>query len=146
MTAPKVLGSENRYLRPSNTRRDGQDPAGACVSGMLNNGDDLMDAVENYVRDCFVRESPPRVSELAQILNVSRTRLNQLFGTCHAGTLTAFLKERQIEYAKELLTKSALPLTVVAYRAAFGTRASFYRAFVKATGVTPRVYRLTSSK
>lgn len=99
-----------------------------------------------YLRECFRRESPPRASELADRLHVSRTWLNKQFAARHGMTVNTFLKQEQLACAKHLLATTNLSITAVAYRAAFGTRRSRHRAFVRETGVTPAEYRQGSSK
>lgn len=52
----------------------------------------------------------------------------------------AYLKMCQITRAKELLAESESNLNAVAYRCGFATRATFFRAFKRQTGLTPRAY------
>jgi AraC-like DNA-binding protein len=80
------------------------------------------------------------------MLGLSRTRLSQLFQQEIRETAIEFIKRYQIDVAEQLLRETDLPIAKIAYRAAFGTRRTFHRAFVRATGMTPHAYRLKSSK
>lgn len=86
------------------------------------------------------------VSELALRLGLSRTRLNRRLRTEHGTTATELLRNEQLDVAKRLLLETTLSVTVVAKKAAFGTRRSFQRVFFRATGMTPHAYRLRSPK
>ena len=102
---------------------------------------DLRTAVEEYLDRCFSTEEPPRVSELAAMLGVSRERLSRDFASCYGLSLSAYLKQRQIGHAKRLLSQSELSTTRIAYLCGFGTRRTFYRAFRRSTTLTPDAYR-----
>ena len=101
----------------------------------------LLGAARSYLRRCFDQQSPPRASELAYELGISRTRLNQRFLTEYEMTVSDFLKREQLVYAQHLLRATTLSATQIAYRAGFGTRRSFHRAFLRANRVTPDTYR-----
>lgn len=100
-------------------------------------------AVEEYLDRCFSAEEPPRVSELASVLGISRESLSRDFGAWYGMPLSAYLKQRQITHAQALLDKSGLSTTRIAYVCGFGTRRTFYRAFKRVTGMSPDQYRKT---
>lgn len=102
---------------------------------------DLCASATAYLQDCFARESPPRVSEFAARLRVSQRALNKHFKSTSLGSAAEFFKLVQIKVAKQLLCETGLTVTQVGYRAGFGTRRTFHRAFLSATGMTPAVYR-----
>lgn len=97
--------------------------------------------VRRYLNDCFARECVPRATEAAEFLGRRREDLTRHFSACAEQTLSAYLKAQQLEQAKELLRFTDLRTAIVAYRSGFGTRRSFFRAFQKATGISPAVYR-----
>lgn len=99
------------------------------------------DEVDAYLASCFERQSSPRVSELAHEEGASRCHLSRTFLLSAGLTLSAYLKNRQIERAKCLLAESDLSENEIAYMTGHGTRRTFFRSFRKATGVTPGMYR-----
>ena len=100
-----------------------------------------LDEVDAYLASCFERQSSPRVSELANEEGTSRCHLSRTFVSSFGFTLSAYLKNRQIDTARQLLTQSDLSENEIAYVSGHGTRRTFFRAFRRATGMTPGVYR-----
>jgi AraC-like DNA-binding protein len=97
--------------------------------------------IDRYLRECFEKESPPRVDELAAVLGVTASALSRRFRRLSGSRLAEELKRRQIEFAEHLLRCSDLTVTQIAYRAGFGTRRTFFRAYQRFKGVTPESYR-----
>ena len=97
--------------------------------------------VEDYLEKCYLRESSPRVSELARLLGVSRSNLVETFRRVAGTTLSQYLKDRQVAAARLLLSNTSLSVTQVGYRVGFGTRRTFFREFRKRTGMTPGQHR-----
>jgi len=94
-----------------------------------------------YVVDCLKRESPPRATELADWLGVSRMTLMRWFRDELGTTPSAYLREARVRYAQRMLRATSLSTTAVAYRSGFGTRRTFYRAFRNHTTLTPAQFR-----
>jgi transcriptional regulator GlxA family with amidase domain len=94
-----------------------------------------------YIYDCLRRESPPRVSELAELLCVSRVTLNQRIKRIYGVSAAAYLKTAQLAHAKHLLQATTLTTANIAYACAFGTRRTFYRSFRRSLGTTPATFR-----
>lgn len=105
---------------------------------------DLCEAVDGYLDRCFSTEEPPRVSELATLLGITRESLSRDFAAWYGMSLSAYLKQRQIAHAQALLDRSDLSTTRIAYLCGFGTRRTFYRAFKRVTGLSPDQYRKTA--
>ena len=100
-----------------------------------------LDRIEAYLDSCFAQESPPRVSELARVLGVTRERLMETFCEHIGAKPGAYLRRRQIGAAKQLLKLTKIPVDTVAYRVGFGTRRTFFRVFQRLTGLTPAQFR-----
>jgi len=104
--------------------------------------DALRATIEQYVTLCCLLETPPRVSELAQIVGVSagtlarQARRNTL-------SLAAALKHAQLVRAEDMLCFTEASTTRIAYACGFGTRRTFFRAFQRIFGSTPAQYRDT---
>lgn len=56
-----------------------------------------------------------------------------------------YLSRLRLERAKTLLALGAMPIAQIAVASCFSSQSNFTRAFVRATGVTPRDYRRQSS-
>jgi len=46
-----------------------------------------------------------------------------------------------VDYAKELITSTTLPLEQIAYACGYSNEIHFYRQFLRKTGMTPGEYR-----
>jgi len=97
--------------------------------------------VERYLTECLAAEDVPRASELASLFGVSPAKLTRTFVRDLGLRPASYLKSRQIAYAKRLLLTTTLTTTEVGYRSGFGTRATFFRVFRRATGMTPAQFR-----
>src|SRR5258706_4755378 len=103
--------------------------------------DELLETIEEYLRDCFERESPPGVDELAQDVGLAPAALSRRFRRRYGMGLAEHLKRLQVDFAESLLRDSELTATQIAYRAGFGTRRTFFRAYRRLKGDTPDAYR-----
>jgi AraC-like DNA-binding protein len=100
-----------------------------------------LDRIEAYIDARFTRESPPRVSELAQVLGLTREQLMVTFFE-HLGVKPAvYLRRQQIAFAKQLLRRTKFRVDRVGYMVGFGTRRTFFRVFLRLTGLTPALFR-----
>lgn len=98
-------------------------------------------SVDQYLHRCFSAEETPRVSELAQLLGLTRERLSREFFAYGGVSLSVYLKRRQLRRAQKLLATTGLSTAKIAYACGFGTRRTLYRAFRRATGLSPDQYR-----
>jgi transcriptional regulator GlxA family with amidase domain len=98
-------------------------------------------AADAYLAECFARETPPHVNELADRFAMTPVQLSRAFVAENSIALAAYLKAARVARAKELLRNTALAIDAVARAAAFGTRTTFFRAFRQATGMSPETWR-----
>src|ERR1043166_6665171 len=110
-------------------------------SHSMTSTDQMFECVRAYVHNCVSRESPPRVQELADCLGISRMTLTRWFRDTLQMTPAAFLRMECVSRAASLLDRTSLSTTAIAYRTAFGTRRTFYRAFRRHTAMTPAQFR-----
>ena len=101
----------------------------------------LRDEADRYLAECFAAETPPHINELAVRVGVSPTALSRAFVAEAGVALSRYLKVARVARARQLLATTRLPTAAIAYAAAFGTRVTFFRAFRRATGMTPIEYR-----
>lgn len=101
----------------------------------------LENAVEQYLAECFASEETPRAYELAARCGFSPAQFTRALMRVCGMRPADYLKARQVEFARRLLVTTDLNTTAIAYRAGFGTRATFFRVFRRATGETPAQFR-----
>lgn len=80
---------------------------------------------------------------LAEQLNTNRTYLSQAIHYYYGTNLAGFIKEKRINYAKQLLDESDyfnVNFQVVATDSGYANIASFYRDFTNTIGITPKQY------
>lgn len=99
------------------------------------------DAADRYLEKCFAAATPPRVKEFAREAGVSPRSLGHAFTLERGVRVSTYLKSGCIRRAQELLLETDLPIDTIAYKAGFGTRVTFFRAFKLATGMTPEKFR-----
>jgi AraC-like DNA-binding protein len=100
-----------------------------------------LDAIERYLTECFASEAAPRASELAARCGMSPAQFTRTLVRQRGTRPAEYLKSRQVEFARRLLETTNLTTTEIAYRAGFGTRATFFRVFRRITGETPAQFR-----
>jgi transcriptional regulator GlxA family with amidase domain len=98
--------------------------------------------VDAYVARCRDRATPPRVSEFAWELGISRVTLNLRFQEKTGTSLSEYFAAKREKAAATLLMESDLKTEDVAVRAGFGTPRTFHRAFARRFGVSPARYRM----
>jgi AraC family L-rhamnose operon regulatory protein RhaS len=114
--------TEHQKLSPS-------DPSAAAFAGSLH-----------YLEDNFFR--PIKVEELASLANMSYRSYTEQFKRRTGVTVTQYLTERRVEYAKRLMLETD-DILFAAVEAGFGDLTHFYRVFKKITGSTPKQFITT---
>jgi AraC family L-rhamnose operon regulatory protein RhaS len=110
---------EHQKLSPS-------DPGAAAFAGSLH-----------YLEDNFFR--PIKIEELAELANMSYRSYTEQFKRRTGVTVTQYLTERRVEYAKRLMLETD-DILFAAVEAGFGDLTHFYRVFKKLTGSTPKQF------
>jgi AraC family transcriptional regulator len=86
--------------------------------------------------------SIPNLAELAALCGLSRRHLMRAFREETGGTIGAFVEAAALDRAKRLLSETDTPIAAVAAQGGFATAAGFSVAFRRATGQTPRSFRV----
>lgn len=105
---------------------------------------DVIEAGARYC-DTFFR-LPLAVKELAAQGGMSREHFTRLFTQAKGISPAAYLRNRRIVAAEELLRETALPLPEIAVRCGFGSARMLTDSFRSLRGVTPGAYRKQSSQ
>lgn len=101
--------------------------------------------IARYVADCMRRQDSPRASELAIRYGVTPSHLSRTFRTRYGQSLSSYIKALQLRRAQRLLRTTTLDTTRVGYACGFATRRTFFRAYRRATGDSPRRHQLSIS-
>ncbi len=99
----------------------------------LNN---VMLYIEQHFRDSIDQR------ELAQRCGMTTFRFSRLFKEANGLGFTDYILDKRMNFAKELLDNSQMPITSIGYEAGFKDPSYFARAFKQFTNCTPSEYRL----
>jgi AraC-like DNA-binding protein len=110
---------EHRGLSPN-------DPGAAAFAGSLQ-----------YLEENFYR--PLKIEELADLANMSYRSYTAQFKRRKGKTVTQYLAERRVDYAKRLMLETD-DILFASAEAGFGDLTHFYRVFKKLTGLTPKQF------
>ena len=103
--------------------------------------DPRVEKVVTRMREEFRRD--PSLSEMAQIVNLSASRLRYLFKKETGVAPGHFLKTFRLEQAKELLETTFLSVKEIIRSVGVSDQSHFIREFKKFYGLTPAQYRMS---
>ncbi len=81
------------------------------------------------------------LDDAARRAGVSRRRFTQLFREITGQAWQPYVQELRVDHAKRLLRSTDRPVLAIAFECGFEDASTFYRAFKKATGVPPLLWR-----
>ncbi len=84
--------------------------------------------------------------EIAESLGISASYFQYLYKVIFDISFKTDIINMRIDYSKELITSTVLPLEQVAYACGYSNEVHFYRQFLAKTGMTPGEYRKIYSK
>lgn len=79
--------------------------------------------------------------DLCQLLHVSRSQLNRILKDKYKITFKQKHMETQIEYAKNLLLNSSLPIRAIAEKSGYSSESNFSAFFKHKIGISPKLFR-----
>ncbi|MEM7394610.1 MAG: helix-turn-helix domain-containing protein [Verrucomicrobiota bacterium] len=82
-----------------------------------------------------------RVKELADLVNLSASRLEHIFKQETGQRLSRFIQEQKLHRASELLRSTNKQITEISYTVGYEHATSFVRAFKEQFQQTPQHYR-----
>jgi AraC family transcriptional regulator of arabinose operon len=94
----------------------------------------------DFLRDEW--KEPGRLKEIAARVGLSSSRLTHLFTESAQVSIRAFIQERRLRHAAELLATSDERIGQIAYAVGFRDASNFNHRFKRMFGVSPKVYRL----
>jgi len=83
----------------------------------------------------------PSVGELARLCGMGERNLLRLFKATTGTTVSAYLKQIQVNRARNYLSTTSLPIKEIAFRLGFNHISNFVAAFHRSTQETPGAYR-----
>ena len=96
--------------------------------------------VEYYMRTAF-KESPT-LGDLAELLHLSIAQTDRTVRKLYGMSFGEKILAMRIEEAKKLLLETDLPITKIATSLGYSATHNFYSTFKKATGKTPKEFRI----
>ena len=96
-------------------------------------------AAAEYIKQHF-REKIS-VAEIGRSVHLSGSYLSHIFSETFGRTITEYLTNVRVEYAKTLLSKPEMSISEAAYESGFEDVSYFSRVFKKTEGITPRDYK-----
>ena len=102
---------------------------------------ELKRAADEYLEECLERRTPPRVSELAENLGLSLSKLSNYFVAIVGVRPSTYLKWWQVQQAVAMMKVTDLDDLAIARLIGFGSRTTLFRAVSRVTGKTPGYFR-----
>jgi AraC family transcriptional regulator len=99
--------------------------------------------IQDYIEEHLAEDIA--IEDMAALVPMSQFHFARAFKSAMGETPHKYLIQRRMERAKVLLTVTQLTIAEVAYRVGFSNQSHFTTHFRKATGVTPKDYRLQCS-
>lgn len=128
-----------RTLLCNNVRRRSDSAAATTASDIAYPSITSIDAAIMYLDGHL--NVPLTVPEIGRLLNLSRTKVSELFRSSTGMSPHQFLMRRRTMKAKQLLESSSLSLCDVAQRVGFSSQSHMTSMFRRFTGQTPHRYR-----
>jgi ligand-binding sensor protein/AraC-like DNA-binding protein len=81
------------------------------------------------------------MKEMAELCHISPSYFSRLFQKETGQSFSAYKSSLKLEWAKQLLLKSDMPISLISEELGFSEAGFFIKTFKKAEGVTPALYR-----
>ena len=82
-----------------------------------------------------------RVKELAEVVNLSASRLEHLFKEETGHRLSLYIQDQKLEKARDLLLTTGMQVKEISFNVGYEHAPSFVRAFKGKFSLTPKDYR-----
>ena len=102
--------------------------------------------VDKYVARCFAQGKSTRAQDLARLFGLSPSSFSNSFLATVGERPGAYLKRKQIERAKNLLRTTTDNMETIATASGYRNRETFFPAFRRATGMTPKQFRESTAE
>jgi AraC family transcriptional regulator len=95
----------------------------------------VLEYIDEHLEEAFT------VADLAAVANLSAFHFSRMFANKLGIPPRRYVSQRRLCAAKTMLSAGKYPLCEIALRSGFSSQASFTRAFLRATTVTPGAFR-----
>lgn len=94
-------------------------------------------------RDLLLKDlrHPPSIHDLARAAGMSHPRLGKRFKSVFGCSPFELLRQKRLEWSRELVAGNDMSLTEIAYEAGFANSSHFSKAFLAYYGIQPSRYR-----
>ena len=99
----------------------------------------IIETAKKYINDNFNKDL--KVENIAGTVNMSESYFSRLFKKATTFSPYDYLLNVRLEKAKELLLKTDLPISEIAYKTGFNSDANFIYFFKKETGISTLKFR-----
>lgn len=89
---------------------------------------------------------PPSTHDLARAAGMSHPRLNRLFKTVFGCSPFELLRQKRLEWARDLVGATEMSMTEIAYATGYANSSHFSRAFFHRYGIQPSQYRKKTTR
>lgn len=93
----------------------------------------------DYINDNLSQDLT--LTELANVVEMNQYKFARAFKYITGTSPHKYLLERRVEEAKELLSRTQLPIAQISYKIGFSSQSHFTSTFKRLTGTTPAFYR-----
>lgn len=101
--------------------------------------------IKAFDEDKIYRNNDLGLDDLAGHIKYNRYKVSQVINTYFSMNFYTFLSEYRVKEARRLLTSNpSLNVKAIMYEVGFNSKNSFYTAFKKSTGISPKEYRNTA--
>ncbi len=85
------------------------------------------------------------VEEISDYVGITSSYLERIFKENYDTTIYKFIKNKRIDYAKNLLITTSLNYKSIALKSGFKNYVNLYKTFIYELGISPKDYRLNNS-
>lgn len=105
---------------------------------------DSIEYALGYINEYFATEI--NLEQIASSANYSASRFRELFKKRTGVSPKSYILEKRIDYAKQLLATTSLPIHEIAFLVGFTDYPQFNKFFNKRTGMNPKDFRFNTAK
>ena len=93
----------------------------------------------NYIHNNLSKDIS--LERVAKEVHISKSHLCNLFSQYLNCSFSAYINKAKVDYSKQLLSTSTMPLVDIAFKSVFNSQSYFCSTFKKIEGITPLQYK-----